>query len=75
MNESFEPEEKKFLFRSTSEILLRDGVEMYDIEDVVDFNQINLPINKIALGNNKSKILDDSNSYQNSNLIRPSNDS
>jgi hypothetical protein len=48
MNESFEHDERKGLFKSHSEILLRDGVEMYDIDDVVDFSQINLPMNQIG---------------------------
>lgn len=45
MNESFEnsDENKKFLYKSSSEIMLRDEQYMYDIDDLVDFNQINLP--------------------------------
>jgi len=41
MNESFEDtkEKEKFkLYRSTSEVLLRDCTEMYDLDDLVDLN-------------------------------------
>ena len=78
MNESFEQEERKFLYRSTSEILLRDGVDMYDIEDVVDFNQISIPMSKLALADAKSKpkaLLEASKRNKKSNKRPPSNDS
>ena len=46
MNESFEDtkDKHKFLYRSSSEIMLRTGTEMYDLNDLIDINQINLPI-------------------------------
>jgi hypothetical protein len=41
MNESFEDtkdKEKHSLYRSTSEVLIRDCTEMYDLDDLVDLN-------------------------------------
>jgi hypothetical protein len=53
MNESFEEtkEKEKFLYRSTSEIMLRTGTEMYDLNDLIDINQINLPLIQIGAVN------------------------
>jgi len=55
MNESFEDtkeKEKYKLYRSTSEVLLRDCTDMYDLDDLVDLNQIQLPMNQIKISNN-----------------------
>ncbi|CDW81983.1 UNKNOWN [Stylonychia lemnae] len=55
MNESFEDtkdKDKRQLYRSTSEVLIRDCTEMYDLDDLVDLNQIQLPMNQIQIGAN-----------------------
>lgn len=40
MNESFEDtkDKNKHLYRSTSEMLIRDCTDMYDIDDLIDFS-------------------------------------